>query len=982
MAGAATVVSQGGVLKRFLGVLLLLCCWASVAQARKIVIIQATKVELRPSVDTPDGRIEEYIVIVGNPAIIKVDEDEITADRIEYNKSTRKLRIVGAGIFQGKNDTIAGRDFEVDLESEGLTAADVLIATKELDVQGISCERLPGQVNVQNGYFSPCSRCGTRQDAYGFKAKELTLYPGDRLVARDVTIMLAGVPVMYLPIVVVFLSEPSRYPKLELNLDATSSPDRPTVGLDLPFTIGDNGFGYWLLRYYAARSPAFGLGFDMNFSNPFGIFSKARASLMMLPPRSGTELQWAYRFSLDDARIPLLGREPEDRWADLLLNISLVRGDTDAARELRQFAGENLQTKFDFSLKWSAQRFDINTQTFRDPFLSADLNINYLWVHRAEQDKINQPYRFELNFKAEKLLLPSLGAFRISSWSWSAGWYSKAVNTANPSATLSLNPDPLEAIKQNNFRAFRFSLAAAVALEQSLWTGGRIFGSADFRGRYYSSRNASDPLAPLVFDGDFERNIEFNSSAGVQQTIGTWFELGVNSTYQVARGESPFADEQARSQSGGGNLNGTLNLRPLPWLSLSSNQVYGFTVDFRNEISSIGKLDPFSVALTINPKPINLVLTGKYNFETNQAIAYTVALSSSAGSASFGLNFGYTFATPEQTAQFQDLNLTLGYTSSNRAVTVSLGVVQNLLDANIKSANLGSSLILGSRENPVTLTMNQTLTPALATTPGRLGGVFGLRYNFPSSELERPFFSGLTVSLTNSFDDLPFKPIALAVPSSSLSLQASFSGDMTLAFTFSSRLDLATLKAYEPTLTARFDTLRGASFEFGIELSLRLPDTNSREFIWSNLTLRFGWDLRPGISTFADLTYQRSLDRNTGIFTDVFSVRSLGVAFGVAVAGSERPNLFFVASLSQNFTFKDSQGFIAQAMQPSFNLIYDQCCYALIFSLKPNNSNVSPAEYVFSFTLSLPYGKQSILLIDNKDGVRLPVLPFIPAFKP
>ncbi len=970
-------------MKRLFGYFLILLCFFSFAEARKITIIQATKVELRPSVATPDGRTEEYIVIIGSPAIIKVDEDEITADRIEYNKSTRKLRIVGAGIFQGKNDTIAGRDFEVDLESEGLSAADVFISTKEIDVEGINCERLPGQVNVQDGYFSPCSRCGTTTDAYGFKARELTLYPGDRLIARDVTILLAGVPIMYLPIVVVFLSEPSRYPKLELNLGVTT--DRPTVGLDLPFTVGDNGFGYWLLRYYAARTPAFGVGFDVNFVNLFGFSNKARAAILMLPPRSGTELQWAFRFALEEVRIPLLGREPEDRWADILLSTSLTRADTGTSQELRGFpsVSANQQTVFNFSLKWSAQRFDINTQTFREALFNLDLAGEYLWNHQASQSTINQPYRFEIKFEAGAPLLPKVGAFRLTAWNWSAGWLSAAYNRLNPSAELSINPDPTKP-PQANIRAFRFTVAAAVALEQPLWTGARVFGSTDFAGRYYSSRNSSDPSnSPPVFDGEFERNVVFNANLGLQQTVGTWFEFGLAGRYNVSRGETPFAADQSFSSNrpGNGNFAANLAVRPLTWLSLGASQSYGFTVNFRNTTTFDGVFDPFSASLTLSPAPIALALNGQYNLETGKPVAYNLRLSSSGtGNASFGIGFGYTFPSLSSTiGTFQDLNLAVGYTTTNRAFTVSLGLVQSLTDASIKTTSLSSSLILGSRENPVTISLNQTFVPTVATTASRLTGSLGVRYNFSSSELERPLFTGLDLRLEQIFDFAPYNPNSSSLPSSEIRLQANFSGITPLAFTFSSRLDLTAFQAYNPTLTARFDTLKGSNFEFGIEISLRLPDPKNDQWIWSNLILRFGWDVRAGVSLFGDLTYSRRLEN--GIFIDTFGVRSLGVAFAFAIGGSQRPNLFFAMTVNQTFVFQDNPGYTGTtSFQPAFTIIYDQCCYSLTISLKPVLTNLPSANYLFSVVLSLPYGSQTLLDID-RDQLRLPVVPFLEPIK-
>ncbi|MFN3266318.1 MAG: hypothetical protein ACK41E_05695, partial [Deinococcales bacterium] len=461
--------------------LVLLGIWLfAVAEARKITIVQASRVELRQSVPTPDGQNQEYLVIIGKPAIIKVDEDEITAERIEYNKTTRKLRIVGTGIFQGKNDTIAGRDFEVDLESEGLSADDVFISTQEIDVQGISCERLPGQVSVVGGYFSPCSRCGTASDAYGFKAGELTLYPGDRIVARDVTILVAGTPVMYLPIVVMFLSDPSRYPRLELAADLSLAAAKPSIGLDLPFSIGENGFGYWLLRYFAGRTPAFGVGFDTSFSNLGGYSNKARLFLLLLPPQSGTDLQLAYRFALEDMRIPLLGQLPEDRFADILFNFSLIRADSGTTQDLRGLSVANQQAAVDFSLKWSASRFNINSQAFDPALFNVELVGNAIWQFGTGRSSITQ-YRPELRLSAGEPLLFRFAGFRLTNLALSLGYISAPVNAQNPSAVR------LADGVGNSLSALRFRIQFAATFEQIFAAGGRFNINGSFTGQYYDT---------------------------------------------------------------------------------------------------------------------------------------------------------------------------------------------------------------------------------------------------------------------------------------------------------------------------------------------------------------------------------------------------------------------------------------------------------------------------------------------------------------
>jgi hypothetical protein len=937
---------------------LLVFLLASVAQARKITIVQASRVELRQAVPTPDGSSQEYYVIVGSPAIIQIDEDEITAERIEYNKTTRKMRIVGAGIFQGKNDTIAGRDFEVDLESEGLSAADVFIATKEIDVVGISCERLPGQVSVENGYFSPCSRCGTASDAYGFKAGELTLYPGDRIVARDVTILLAGAPVMYLPIVVMFLSEPSRYPRLELASDLSVAGVNPNIGLDLPFSIGENGFGYWLLRYFVGRSPAFGFGVDVSFSNLGGLSNKARAMLLMLPPQTGTDLQLAYHLRLEDVRIPLVGALPEDRFSDLLFNLSLTRADAGTNRDLRGISPTNQQAVMEFSLRWSASRFNINTQNFDPALFNLEFVGNAIWQFGASRSSITQ-YRPELRLTAGEPLLFGWGGLRLSNLALNLGYITAPVDAQNPSAVR------LAGSENANLSALRFRIQFAATFEQVLRSGGRFNANGSFAGQYYDTRNPSISN-PQDFDGELERNVVFGLNATFAQSVGTWFEVAATANYDVSRGESPFAFDRVPNRDGVGGIGSNLTLRPVSWLSLGFSQRYTFTIGFRDgETLFSGIPEPFALALTLTPVPIQFGLNFVYDLGQNKPTSYDLRLSGSGSTGiSFSVAFGYNFAGA---GTFQDLKLGAGYATPNRAFSFGVNLQQRLRDASLSSLALNSTLILGNREQPVTLSFNQNFVPAFQTQAATLSGALGLRYTFPSELGERPLFSSLSVTLSNTYSYAPFAPTGSNTPPSELKLQTTFSGTGTLGFTFSSKVDLLSFTAYKPIFSLDFGIPVGGAFDLSLGLQLDLPYRDADYWLWRNVTLRFGWDVRAGLSVFGDLTYSRQL--NAGVFTDTFSVRSLGVALAFAVAGSQRPNLFLVANLSNDPTK------LAYFLQPTFQVILDQCCYSLVFRFAPDNNR---NNYVFSLTLSLPYGNQSLVTID-KDNLRLPVVPFLPA---
>ena len=61
---------------------MLIALFGSTALARTVKIVQASKLELR-NVTLPDGAIEEYIIITGAPAVVLIDQDEVSGERLK-----------------------------------------------------------------------------------------------------------------------------------------------------------------------------------------------------------------------------------------------------------------------------------------------------------------------------------------------------------------------------------------------------------------------------------------------------------------------------------------------------------------------------------------------------------------------------------------------------------------------------------------------------------------------------------------------------------------------------------------------------------------------------------------------------------------------------------------------------------------------------------------------------------------------------------
>src|SRR5690606_5466576 len=241
---------------RRIAVLFLAVWLSSLATAARIVIDAASDPDSRLDIRTlvlPGGEEVQLYVIEGDGLVITIDEDVLTADHVEFDLTNRLVRVVGFGSFTTGGETVEGYGLMIDLGAESLQADDVLIITEAIDVKGDSASRVPGLIRVALGEFSLCSRCNQEVEDYGFAAERLELYPGDRLVAFDVTVLIRANPVLHLPLMVLPLAQPDRQPRLEYRTGTAS--ERALIAVTWPYVAGPDAFGDVGFRYYADVEP-------------------------------------------------------------------------------------------------------------------------------------------------------------------------------------------------------------------------------------------------------------------------------------------------------------------------------------------------------------------------------------------------------------------------------------------------------------------------------------------------------------------------------------------------------------------------------------------------------------------------------------------------------------------------------------------------------------------------------------------------------
>ncbi|BDG17191.1 hypothetical protein YIM73518_20650 [Thermus brockianus] len=218
------------------------------AEENVLKVLEAERLELRE-----EGG-EEVYVLVGSPVRLERNGEALEAERVTYFRARRLLYLSGKVRYRDKEGRlIAAEELQVDLKDESFDALSVRIEAKDLLLTGPLCQRAAGAILLQRGYATPCASCGQEVPDYAFRAREIVLYPGDRVVARGVVLLWREEPLLELPVLLLYLSE--RRPRLEVGQDEGGF----FFKADLPYVTAF-GLGYTLLRYYQGRG--FGFGFD------------------------------------------------------------------------------------------------------------------------------------------------------------------------------------------------------------------------------------------------------------------------------------------------------------------------------------------------------------------------------------------------------------------------------------------------------------------------------------------------------------------------------------------------------------------------------------------------------------------------------------------------------------------------------------------------------------------------------------------------
>lgn len=850
------------------------------AQARTVKIVSADTLELRQV----DG--QELVVISGENVELRVDDDVVRAKRVEFNRTRRTLTLIGAASYRSAKDgeDLRGENLVVELGKEQVSGEDVLISDARLEIRGQEVDRIPGQLRATGGYFTTCARCGRTPNDYAFRAERLIVYPGDRLVAYNAQLLLADIPVLFLPVLVLPLNDRDRQPRLEVGRDAV---DGLTVLADLPFSVGGNTLGTTRLRYYQNRMPSVGAGVTLRSYAPLPFVDRVDLDLLAEPRPVG---QTGRDVNLDfgvKGRVPLTLAV---RDLDYSLNVTrrdIGRSATDPQRGLTdvQFRASVEYPLFTAALDY-VDRFGPapttvldSTKTLKRPEVTVD-----------PKPYTNGPFSADVKI--------------------TAGNYTGQSNPRSPSATA----------QGVNITTSRLEEQHSLAYTVKPWRDADLSLSNTFTGRYY---------------GTGARTVQLDVTGTLTQRWAGSNTFSVSAKYLRTEGTSPFAFDALSGRLLSAPV--TLNLSAVPVRDVSFGVSYSRDLFLRVEQQGNA-----TFSLGVNRRPLNLSASAQVNPDkrTLEDVTFNATLADPdsgkvtvtpaqpatattparpatttrtsawpAPNLSLSASGGYALATGPK-----PLTVTAAVTGDVRSNLFSVAVTHNVRTPEITSVAVRYNLTRTQDTvlNALSVSGDETLNPVTGQLSGSLTALWRGQYQFRTSHsllLQRP--DTATGSGTVDFS-------VGTVSGSRDSWTVKYGG----------AYDLRRGGFTAPQLSGELTRTRsGQSLAVTAVMNTPGLDQKRTELTRVQLSGAAQFGSRFWVSGSALYTRTRAALPND-IATDTLQLSPLRVNLGLGRAG-ERPGAYLTGTLTQSFTWVDGVRQTPGPLTPVFGLTIDRCCWAL-----------------------------------------------------
>ena len=931
------------------------------ASARTIRIIQAERLEL----NTVDD--QEIVVISGDRVELHIDNDVVIASRVEFNRSRRTLTLIGRGRYdavdgKGAVQQLIGSDLVVNLGNQAVTGEDVILSDSDIEIRGEAVERIPGQLSAQNSYFTPCAKCGRTPDDYAFRAKRLLLYPGDRLIGYQATLLLAGVPVLYLPIVALPLNEPSRQPRLSYTNDPI---DGRTFKADLPFAFSNNVLGTTYLRYYQNRSPSYGGGAQASLYAPLPGLDRVDVYGLADPNPVNPDGTFTAGYAIDFS-FAAKGHADLENAAPggLAYSVSALRQDIGLPANDPNKGVTSINAQADVTLinvrNVNNVKVNVTVADRRGPELTTALGAP---LKKPEVTIDPDPY----------LVTYKNGSTLSADFKFTVGNYAAQSNPLSRAASL----------QGPNYATARLQEEHRLAYAARPWANADLSAVNNFTGRYYLS---GQRVVDLEVGATLTQTFGLRPASASEYTptynaYGTPLNLPTSAgsftlgyKYLRREGVSPFAFDRIDSKRLSAPLGAALNLTPGSGVAVRLAQEYDL-------ILPADQQQPANLSVSVAQEPLQLSLDVKHDFVEGNLESVT-ASGSFGASAARGLNFSFA-GSYTRLGGPDTLTTTVKAIGGVRTNTFGVSLVQDLKLRELRSVTVSAAAV-ASRDaviNPLTFNMSETLN---LLSP-HLDGSYSVNW--------RNYALTSTHSFTLPAGDVPTTNLQPGYPvynSDNLYFSVGnvpgggqaygqygqgsdpASSSLTWNLQYGGPYDLAKTQWTRPALTAALSASRPAQ-RISAQASVALPGSLQQDAPYlqsASLTGDWSFGRRVAVSGLASYTRTPPNGPNQPL-SETLNLQPL--AFNFTFGHAERPDASLSATFQQTLTWVNGVRTDTTPLQPVLLLTVDRCCWAF-------QAEINPLAKRFRIGLVVP-GAGGLSAFENTAGVsRFPI--FNPATTP
>ena len=921
------------------------------ASARTIRIIQADRLEL----NKVDG--QEIVVISGERVELHVDDDVVIATRVEFNRSRRTLTLIGRGRYdavnaQGGVQQLVGSDLVVNLGNQAVTGQDVILSDTDLEIRGEAVERVPGRLTASGSYFTPCAKCGRTPNDYAFRAKRLILYPGDRLIGYEATLLLADVPVLYLPLVALPLNDPSRQPRLSYTNDFY---DGRTFKADLPFAFSSNVLGTTYLRYYQNRSPSFGGGGAFTIYTPARWIDRIDAYGLAEPNSVNAEGTFTSGYAID-ATLSAKGHFEVENSAPggLTYSISLERRaiglqDTDTNKGVT-----NINAQADVTLT--------NVRNVGNVKLSATI---------VDRRGLKPTDNLGSTFKRPEVVIDP-DAYRVTfrnGNSLSADFRFTVGNYFSQS-----NPLSRKATAQGpNYSTARLQEEHSIQFLARPWKNADLSIINNFTGRYYLSGQRT---VDLEIGGSLTQTFGIrpptDSSAPTYTPYGTPINLPsslgtftVGYKYLRREGVSPFAFDALSSPRLSAPLGAALTLTPGSGVTLQLSQDYDLIQPADNQL-------PANFSVSVAQAPVQLNITAQQDFFKSRLESLN-ASGSFGASAARGLNFSFS-GSYTRLGGPDTLTTAINGIGGVRTNTFGVSLVQDLKARELRSVSVTANAV-STRDavvNPVTLSLNETVNLQSSNLSGTINVnwrnlAFSTTHSLtlPTGSVQPSTVEGQPDNpggdtVYFSVGNIPGGGLNTGLPGSASD------SNLTWNLRYGGAYDLANTRWSRPELSASLRASKQGQ-SLSAQATLALPgslryDNPGPYLQTASVTGAYQLSRRVAVNGIA--SYTRTQPSVPGqSLSETLNLSPL--AFNFTFGRQDRPDASLTATFQQTISWVNGVRTDPTPFQPVLLLTVDRCCWAF-------QAEINPIAKRFRIGLVLPGAGNISAFEDNQGGITFP----------